>query len=449
MVPHYVIVASQVSKVVKYLCVAATTSLSLYSLLNEATLKADNPLQRKRLTPAGWSYLRGLVFLTLLTIGISAIADWADNRIHEDATNNFNANLDLKLKEKNRELEGAFKRVLDSLGTQVLGTAHQLEIDVSSSATKTVNSLVEQNKASSRQIQDIQDGLVLSSQQTSAKIVSASEKDSEAVFDVEKSLTEAPTPISSFWLEFATEVPRPLSIPDLSAWTLAFAASKASEREFCAKSPHSQYLNDPRNLCDVMFHENKSWEETHELAKALYPGVGYTAYLTLTLKGFGVSLTDGIMNCSWTPHRVTSEPCLKQQIHTNESGLPGQYVPAFLEGASAISDGQVGASIGVDGPEGLSKLGTFFARDAEVRYLTLSYCGDGPPLSSKPASEQVPAIDAYSHGVFALKDKAPKSISVTIHEEAAQPIIHTYEFAASPAATMVNGAFCVEIPYRR
>lgn len=63
-----------------------TTGLSIYTLRKKTVIESSNPLvEPNQFTPAGRKYLKLLIVSTLLTIGVSILQNWSDDRLQKDA----------------------------------------------------------------------------------------------------------------------------------------------------------------------------------------------------------------------------------------------------------------------------------------------------------------------------------------------------------------------------
>ncbi len=86
-------VIKEVAQALKYVGLAATTGLSLFTLRRKTVVKSQNPEEPNRLTSHGKKYAVWLVVVGLTTAAASYLEDFADSKIKEAAQETGNAKL--------------------------------------------------------------------------------------------------------------------------------------------------------------------------------------------------------------------------------------------------------------------------------------------------------------------------------------------------------------------
>jgi len=108
-----VLLIGKIAKVLTYVGILFTTSLSVYTLRLETVIKAPNPLEPNRFTPAGKKYLWLLIASSLFTIGVSILQNWSDSRIADDSQRRLREGLAGELKKQTGDLLGTFNKQLN------------------------------------------------------------------------------------------------------------------------------------------------------------------------------------------------------------------------------------------------------------------------------------------------------------------------------------------------
>jgi hypothetical protein len=437
-VPAYVFFLDRTCKIAKYVFLAATTGLSVFSLVNETTLKTDGPSSRKMLTEAGRWYLSGVVTLAILTITVAVIGDWADGRIDRDAKENFQANLKEELHRKNIELIGEFEPNLIQLKQNILDTSND---------TKT--KLIEQSKQSSAELASAQNQLLDTTKESSANILELQSKVSaggakllESVLDSQRIQEEATQPVHALDITVVlTDSSRPVG-PDAYDWAATQATAKAMETRVCSNTPHSQYYNDvDHNFCDATFQKNKMWEDTHKFAEQLFPGVGFSTFLTISLRSFSLQIvdTDCGLDVGLLQPRMPPIPCARTSLSANQADASGKRdgPPISVSSNFLPGTGVKLAAFSSDINSNFFKTNSLVGRDVVFEDLKMTIC----PGPTRPAQAGKP------EDVMLVANKAPKSMQVIVGVEDTKRS-HTYNLTFDHTAPSL-AISCADVFYSR